>query len=239
MSDFDKSYWTIVASLVLGLALIFSACQSPPQNEVVDVQLTSENEGTITLANGERTVRYNRLHEVLAQMDVPRPRARQLLHSADQQQQAWRRAQATQTTGPTEDELLWLARAVHSETKRSREMELVASVIVNRIESPHYPNHARTVVKEAWQFTGIHKGTARSLHLSMADYEGGPNAWRRAIRISYSVLSLPDTLRPLHGVTHFYSPRSMRGQAQPDWARNQHPRYQIGNRFVFYDLSGG
>lgn len=231
----DRTLWIMTITIGLAVWLIFGCgTERPPL--VTGAQLTGPNTVRLTMPEGNQTVRFGDVHDRLAKMNVPRPRARELLHSIDQQKQAWNRAKRECKQGPTKEAVLWLARAVHSETKRSTEMELVAAVIVNRIESPRYPDTARQVVQEAWQFTAIHKGTARSLGLSMKDYPGGPNAWRRAVRIAHGALSLPKEMRPLRGVTHFYSPRSMQGK--PEWAHRQ-PRYRIGNRFAFYDLSGG
>jgi len=124
----------------------------------------------------------------------------------------------------------WTARAVLSETKRPLEMLYVATVIRNRVENG-WRGHTsyKGVVLDPYQFSAFNTRTPYE-HLSFD--EAKVLAWQ----ISDYVLTRRQSELPLSkGVTHFYSPRSMRGR--PMWASKmseQNVHTVKNSRFRFY-----
>jgi len=141
--------------------------------------------------------------------------------------------------GAERDEILWLARILYSETKVPREMELVAWVARNRVESGYTGNTYEEVAKSKYQFSGLNsfdKQYWRNINMS---YESKDPAWKNALDIANKVYYADDSERPFpSSVKHFYSPVSV---AKPTWAQGKRP-YRVvstGNgykiRFAFYD----
>lgn len=143
-----------------------------------------------------------------------------------------------------DDETLWLARCIFSETKRPHEQELVAWVVRNRVETRYRGKSTyRDVVLDPMQFSAFNEGSRkRDYYMSL-----GPTStvagWQTALRIAHDVRwSDGQEWRPFSSNTrHFYSEQSMVDARHPDWALGYHPvaparDYTIAShRFRFYE----
>jgi len=129
-----------------------------------------------------------------------------------------------------QQQVTWTSRAVLSETKRPIEMLYVATVIRNRVEN-RWRGHStyKGVVLDPYQFSAFNTENKYE-HLTFE--EAKTVAWK----ISDYVLSRHRHELPFsRDVTHFYSPRSMRGS--PMWVSAMHEeKIDIisNNRFRFY-----
>src|SRR5690606_25174294 len=118
------------------------------------------------------------------------------------------------------EDVLWMARAIYSETKRPEEQELVAWVVRNRVETRFRGKSTyQEAVLDPYQFSAFIEGTSTRRFYSnltpMSKYPG----WQRALAIAYAVRTLPAYYRPFSIKTrHFYSEQSMVGKSAPDWA---------------------
>ncbi|MEK7606389.1 MAG: cell wall hydrolase [Patescibacteria group bacterium] len=140
-------------------------------------------------------------------------------------------------SGDVNDEVLWLARAVYSESKRAEEQALVAWVIRNRVESTFFPDTYRDVVLQRGQFSGMHATDAQYWTNISLDYDDESPAWDTALSIARAVYFADAVLRPLPAtVLHFYSPMSMLGT--PSWAKDLSPVHSVRDgesvRFAFF-----
>ena len=143
---------------------------------------------------------------------------------------------------PTVDstEVLWLARAIYSETKQPHEQELVAWVIRNRVETSYRgENTYRGVVLDPWQFSAFNRNSPKRRYYSTLSASSDPAGFQIALDIAHRVANAPDDVRPFDLSTrHFYSARSMVGRRTPHWARNMRPvdldRRVDPDRFRFY-----
>lgn len=143
-----------------------------------------------------------------------------------------------------DDETLWLARCIFSETKRSHEQELVAWVIRNRVETGYRGKSTyRDVVLDPMQFSAFNPGSRkRQYYISLSPSSRIPG-WQTALRIAHDVRwSDAETWRPFsHRTRHFYSEQSMIGRRYPDWASGYNPvsperEYEVEpRRFRFYE----
>lgn len=139
-------------------------------------------------------------------------------------------------------ETLWLARVIYSETKRPEEMELVAWVVRNRVETQYRGKTTyRDVVLDPFQFSAfIPYNPRRHYYLRLTPHSRAPG-WQQALSIAYYVRFADTTHRPFSIRTrHFYSEQSMTGRLLPVWAEGVHPirpmRYQVDERrFRFYE----
>ena len=124
-----------------------------------------------------------------------------------------------------DDETLWLARGIYSETKRPAEQELVAWTIRNRVETQYRGKKTyRDVVLDPYQFSAFNPGTRKRSYYSSLSVHSAAKGWQKALRVAYEVKHMPGTYRPFPVTTrHFYSERSMRGRRHPHWARGQRP----------------
>ena len=142
-----------------------------------------------------------------------------------------------------DQETLWLARCIFSETKRPEEQELVAWVVRNRVETQYRGKETyEAVVLDPWQFSAFNRDDDkrhyyRNLTLRNKNIVG----WQRAVSIAYYVRHASASYRPFSDQTlFFYSERSMVGRSHPTWARGMtqiHPpeRYKIDERrFRFF-----
>lgn len=141
--------------------------------------------------------------------------------------------------GDVDSEVLWLARAIYSESKRTEEQTLVAWVIRNRVESPFYPDTYKSVVLQRGQFSGMHATDAQYWVNVSLGYKDTSPAWDSALSIARAVYFADPILRPLPAtVLHFYSPISMDGS--PSWAKGLEPAHTVRDlktndvRFAFY-----
>jgi spore germination cell wall hydrolase CwlJ-like protein len=138
-----------------------------------------------------------------------------------------------------DDEVLWFARAVYSETKIPSEQTLVAWVIRNRVESDKYPDTYKGVVLQPGQFSGFSIRDAQYRINSTLTFEDHNPAWDSAVTIAQAVYTAPDALRPMSKyVMHFYSPISV--LHTPSWAEGREADHIVrdtktdGVRFAFY-----
>lgn len=142
---------------------------------------------------------------------------------------------------PQEDDVLWLARCIYSETKRPEEMELVAWVVRNRVETGYKKGwtYQRTILMYK-QFSAFNPGYKwRAIYLSLDRNTRRYAGWKTALKIAERVYHAASDERPFPIETrHFYSPRSMRPVARvPDWAKGETPISIPGVdpwRFRFY-----
>ena len=142
-----------------------------------------------------------------------------------------------------DEETLWLARCIYSETKRAEEQELVAWSIRNRVETGYRGETSyRGVVLDPWQFSAFnHNSRKRGYFMSLVPSSQAAG-WQQALRIAKYVKEAPASLRPFpQTVRHYYSERSMVGRSHPAWAAGQTPiaadrPYEIeARRFRFFD----
>jgi hypothetical protein len=118
-----------------------------------------------------------------------------------------------------DNETLWLARVIYSETKRPEEQELVAWVVRNRVETRYRGKSSyRSTVLDPFQFSAFNPGRKRAHYSSLTATSNAPG-FANAIRIAYSVRMADESYRPFSLTTrHFYSERSMVGVRHPNWA---------------------
>ena len=141
-----------------------------------------------------------------------------------------------------EEETLWLARCIYSETKRPHEQELVAWVVRNRVDTAYRGRTTyREVVLDPYQFSAFNpNGPKRSFYANLTPTDSIPG-WRRALRIAYQVRHAEASQRPFSIRTrHFFSEQSMPDRQFPQWASyKQHVKpnwsYRVDQRrFRFY-----
>ncbi len=139
-------------------------------------------------------------------------------------------------------ETLWLARVIYSETKRPEEMELVAWVVRNRVETQYRGKTTyQDVVLDPFQFSAfIPYNPRRHYYMRLTPYSRTPG-WQQALSIAYYVRFADTTHRPFSIRTrHFYSEQSMTGRLLPIWAEGVQPvqltRYRVDpRRLRFYE----
>ncbi len=142
-----------------------------------------------------------------------------------------------------DEETVWLARCIFSETKDAREMELVAWVVRNRVETGYRgKNTYKSTVLDPFQFSAFNdESTTRDFYASLQkhhDFLG----WQEALRIAYLVRTDDGRRRPFSEATrHFYSEVSMVGRTSPVWSSGYEPVVTPGDfevderRFRFYE----
>ena len=122
------------------------------------------------------------------------------------------------------DEVLWLSRAVYSESDRADEQELVAWVIRNRVETGYRGDSYREVVLEPMQFSAFNTPSERRDYILGLDQHDVVPSWMQAVEVSLDVYSARPVDRPFAIDTrHFYSPVSMVGRSEPTWASSGTP----------------
>ena len=128
-----------------------------------------------------------------------------------------------------QDEVLWLARCIYSESDRAHEQRLVAWVVRNRAETGYRGSTYRDVVLEPRQFSAFNEPSSRRTHILSLTPHSLSRTWRRALAIALDVYKAPASQRPFHISTrHFYSPVSMKGGRTPHWAKNAEPLSSAG-----------
>lgn len=141
-----------------------------------------------------------------------------------------------------EKDLIWLARCTLSETDRPHEMELVAWVIRNRVETAFRGKDTyEKVVLDPYQFSAFNAGSrVRSKFMGLTRGSKYPR-WKEAIEVAAKVINADDVERPFSAKTrHFYSEISMTGHNEPMWANGRVPvvlpqEFNIqSERFRFY-----
>lgn len=149
----------------------------------------------------------------------------------------------TITDSPEDKEnVLWLARAIYSETKRPWEMGIVAWVIRNRVETNYMGSTYKEVVLKKNQFSGLNPSDPNYESNMSRSYESPGREWSNALIVAKAIYYADDSLRPMpNTVRHFYSPRSMKNGATPKWAAGRRAVHTITDpyensiRFAFYD----
>ena len=147
---------------------------------------------------------------------------------------------ATDDSANTENEILWLARIMYSETKVSYEMRLIGWVVRNRVETGFRGDTYRDVAQSPGQFSGLNPHDTEYKNNVSLGYGDTKNlAWRQALVIAEEVYYAPAKARPLPlAVRHFYSPKAV--FRAPSWADNKMPYHTIQSspglpaRFAFY-----
>lgn len=123
-----------------------------------------------------------------------------------------------------QDEVLWLARCVYSESDRAHEQRLVAWVVRNRVETQYRGSSYREVVLEPRQFSAFNAPSLRRNHILSLNAYSVSTSWRQALAIALDVYLAPEAQRPFPVTTrHFYSPISMDGGRTPYWALDATP----------------
>lgn len=121
--------------------------------------------------------------------------------------------------------VLWMTRAVLSETTRDSEMLYVANVIRNRLDLQYRgKTSVKGVVLDQKQFSAFNSNTPRRqmfINLTRDDWLNGP--WDRAWQISRFVLTAPRGALPLRNpcITHFYYPGVL--NYRPGWVDRMEP----------------
>lgn len=141
-----------------------------------------------------------------------------------------------------DSETLWLARVIYSETKRPEEMELVAWVVRNRVETKYRGKQTyQSAVLDPYQFSAFNPGDRKRTHYSGLTANSNAPGFSNAITIAHSVRNADANYRPFSQKTrHFYSEQSMVGVKHPNWAKggkkvNPQRDYQVDERrFRFF-----
>ena len=139
------------------------------------------------------------------------------------------------------DDVLWLARAIYSETKRPEEQELVAWTIRNRVETNYRGKDSyEETVLDPWQYSAFNRNSPKRHHYSSLAPTSTAKGFQTALRVAHDVYYADESVRPFPKTTrHFYSERSMVGGRTPAWARGKRPVQLAGydidpRRFRFY-----
>ena len=147
----------------------------------------------------------------------------------------------TDRTEIINDDVMWLARCIYSETKRPEEQALVAWVIRNRVETGYRgADSYEEAVLDPFQFSAFNPGSGKRSYYMELHTASSPRGWKRALDIAREVYHAPADVRPFPRQTrHFYSERSMVGGQTPDWARGRQPIRPVDvevdpRRFRFY-----
>lgn len=145
--------------------------------------------------------------------------------------------------GNIDEETLWLARAMFSESKRHDEQELIGWTVRNRVEAGHRGCAAyRECILDPFQFSAFLPGQPKQSYYTGLSETSDVAGWQRTLALAYYVRHADGRLRPFSSsVLHFYSEQSMLvpGLA-PDWVGDLIPivparRIQLDEeRFRFY-----
>jgi hypothetical protein len=142
-------------------------------------------------------------------------------------------------TAQDKREILWLARIVYSETKRSNEQRLVAWVVRNRVDTGYTGRTYESVANESAQFSGLQPSDNQYEHNMSRWWASQGESWKSALKIAKEVYFAPESERPFTKTTrHFYSPISV--YDKPAWASGREAVRVIQSsqnsepRFAFY-----
>lgn len=147
---------------------------------------------------------------------------------------------SNQAQGFDATEILWLARAVYSETNKSAQGEMVkvACVIRNRVTTNYRGVETyQEAVLDKNQFSGFNQTDQNYKRNISMDYSDTGTAWKDALRVAELVYRDGDLACDFaETVRHFYSPISV--TKTPLWAQGMEPVLTIkdktGTRFAFY-----
>jgi spore germination cell wall hydrolase CwlJ-like protein len=128
-----------------------------------------------------------------------------------------------------DEDVLWVARALYTETEanRTREMFYIAWVIRNRIEAQFWgAKSAKEVILEPFQFSAFNSPKMRSHYSAIGTYREprDPKRWEAAKRVARHVLRAPAFARPIPAdAFHFYAEVGMKNRDRPPWAVGRTP----------------
>jgi len=131
---------------------------------------------------------------------------------------------------PNPEAVQMMARAIYSESNSMTSFEYIGWVIRNRLQSPNYPSTVAGVILQNYQFSAFNDPGRRQELMSMSYPQTHITEFRRAYRMAEYVLTAPDSMNPLPGVTHFYMEKTLRekyGKDRPAWAKGD-PYYSHG-----------
>ena len=140
-----------------------------------------------------------------------------------------------------QDEVLWLARCVYSESNLKHEQEVVAWVVRNRVETEYRGSSYREVVLEPLQFSAFNTPSPRRSHILSLTHKSTSAVWQQALDVALTVYQSDPINRPISLETrHFYSPISMKGGKTPPWAKHADAIDLADididpNRFLFFE----
>ena len=140
-----------------------------------------------------------------------------------------------------QDEVIWFARCIYSESDKKNEQEMVAWVIRNRVDTKYRGKTYREVVLEPLQFSVFNTPSPRRAYILSLNQSSTHPAWLQALKIALDVFESDPINRPISENTrHFYSPISMPGQRVPGWAQQADPLDLDGlgidpQRFLFFE----
>jgi hypothetical protein len=141
-----------------------------------------------------------------------------------------------------DEQTLWLARAMYSETKLPHEQELVGWVIRNRVETQYRGNATyRETVLDPYQFSAFNPGSSHRSFLFGLSPDTPIPSWQQALWTAHYVRHANEVHRPFSIKTrHFFSEQSMPNRQAPFWANHRRfvsPRFSTVDeeRFRFYE----
>lgn len=126
------------------------------------------------------------------------------------------------TENPAEkEEILWLARIIFSETKNTEEMQKIAWVARNRVESGRWGYLYQEVALSPSQFSGLNSWDSQ-YHININLDESINNSkWKQALTVATNVYHATENEKIFNNnVQHFYSPEVVK---TPSWAKNKKP----------------
>ena len=92
-----------------------------------------------------------------------------------------------------QDDVLWLARCVLSESNRADEQRYVAWVVRNRVETGYRGTSYREVVLEPYQFSAFNEPSERRRYLTgLGENTRGDKAWRSVLGIALDERAVTD-----------------------------------------------
>lgn len=148
--------------------------------------------------------------------------------------------QQVQTLSKDSNEILWLARVLYSETKRSDEQRIIAWVVRNRVENGYWGKTYQSVSTARHQFSGLHSYDRNYSHNISRNFSSTEPAWKTAVDIAREVYYAPASDRAISkSVQYFLSPNAL--TRMPDWALGQTPVHETTEggdfvRFAFYAI---
>ncbi len=129
------------------------------------------------------------------------------------------------TPDQVDEETLWLARCIFSETKQPVEQELVAWVLRNRVETSYRgASTYQEAVTQPYQFSAFNpESRVRRFYAGLTATSTVPG-FQRALAIAYAVRHADAARRPFVETTrHFFSEQSMAGGRFPAWSKDHQP----------------
>ena len=118
-------------------------------------------------------------------------------------------------------EILWLARALYSETKNIEEMKTIGCVVKNRVAVDYRGTNYESVVRAPGQFSGLEPGDPQYYRNTHMTYKDNLSVWRSALRVASEIYSGQYVCEIPSSILHFYSPASV--SHTPSWADGETP----------------